>query len=74
MMFSFPFLDDFEVRTRLALPALGMLDQGDGAPDAVVKESDLGRLCCVRCDARDHRVEVDVVAAAVQRPQHPMSA
>ena len=73
-MVSFPFLDDFEVRTRLALPALGMLDAGDGAPDAVMKESDLGRFFRVWCDPRDHGMQVDVVAAAVQRPKHPMPA
>ncbi|WP_264483733.1 hypothetical protein [Methylobacterium sp. W2] len=51
MMFSFPFLDDFEMRAWLVVPALYVLNAGDGAPDAAMKESDLGRLLGVGCDA-----------------------
>ena len=63
------------MRAGLALPALGVLDPGDRAPDSVVEEGDLRRLVRIRRDPRDERVHVRVAALAeVQRPQHPVAA
>ncbi|MHC2086598.1 hypothetical protein [Methylobacterium sp. CM6244] len=51
MMFSFPFFENFKMRAWFVVPALCVLNAGDGAPDAAMKESDLGRLLGVGCDA-----------------------
>lgn len=63
------------VRAGLALPALGVLDPGDGAPDGSMEEGDPRRLLRIRCDAGDQRVDVGVAGRAeVLRPEHLVAA
>ena len=74
-MLSREVFEDLEVRARLTLPALGVLDPGDRAPDGVVKEGDLGRPVRVWCDPSDQGVQVLVAAIAkMQGPQRAVAA
>ncbi|ONF47805.1 hypothetical protein [Methylobacterium radiotolerans] len=57
-------LEDLVVRAGLALPALGVLDPGDGAPDGSVEKGDPRRLLRIRCDAGDQSVDVRVAGRA----------
>ncbi|MDQ0448599.1 hypothetical protein QO012_003110 [Methylobacterium aerolatum] len=67
--------EDLVVRAGLALPALDVLDLGDGAPDGSVKEGDPRRLVRVGRDTRDQRVDVGVAGRAeMLRPEHLMAA
>lgn len=75
MLLSCLFLDDFEVRPGLPLPALCVLDPSDGAPDGAVEEGDPRRPVRIRCDARDQRVQVLVAGSAeMQGPNHLVTA
>ena len=75
MLLSCSFLNNFEVRAKLALPALCVLDPGDPAPDRVMEKGDWSRPVRIRCDARDQRVQVLVAGPAeMQGPDHLMTA
>nr|WP_245517644.1 hypothetical protein [Methylorubrum sp. Q1] len=75
MLLSRVVFENLEVRAGLALPALGVLDPGDPAPDGVVEEFDLCRLLRVPCDARDQRVQMGVTRPAeMQGPEHLVAA
>lgn len=75
-MFSYAAVfKDLVVRAGLALPALGVLDPGDGAPDGSMEEGDPRRPVGIRCDARNQRVDVGVAGAAeMLGPEHLMTA
>lgn len=75
-MFSYAAVfEDLVVRAGLALPALGVLDPGDGAPDSAMEKGNPRRLLRIRCDARDQRVQMDVTGPAeVESPDHLVTA
>lgn len=75
MLLSRVVFENLEVRAGLALPALGVLDPGDPAPDRVVDEGDRGRPVRIRCDARDQRVQMMIARPAeMQGPEHLVTA
>lgn len=63
------------VSAGLPLPALCVLNAGDGAPDGAVEESDWRRPVRIRCDARDQRMDVRIAGSTeMLGPDHLVTA
>lgn len=63
------------MRAGLSLPALGVLDPGDGAPDGSMEEGDPRRLVRIGRDTRDQRVDMRIPGRAeMLGPENLMTA